>query len=565
MVRNKLYATLTQFAGRVTRVEKACRYRIRTTTVPCKSNCPIYWEFNYNPAWPAMQTTPDTEGLYPVDAMKTENRPAPPTLLARRKPIVMKRNIGRVITRSYLPHGEERIRNIINRVLGLDEDQVDTILETILNDFSVRHRYFRETLGRNFDKVAEYVPSIDTLSEQRRLLIGAYFTAEYSVEAAALFNPSIVSVPSQEVDPEGSCRFIMSFRATGEGHISSIEFRGGYIDTDNDIYFDPLSTYVRRPRIHTESNYNQRLFRLKLLEMGANAKVVAWLLGKLPDEFTFKELQNTIAQLPAETNFRNHYKNNAIEMALWLAQSNYEVVFLEEHHISERVIFPVSDNESRGIEDARFVRFVDDDGSVIYYAPYTAYNGERILPQLIETRDFLSFKISTLNGKQAQGKGMALFPRRIRGKYVMLSRQDGENNAIMFSDNLHFWQDARILQTPEFPYEFIQMGNSGSPIETPEGWLVITHGVGPMRTYSLGIELLDLDDPTRIIRRINEPILVPNEHDREGYVPNVVYSCGAIIFQDELIIPYASADQRCGIATLQVPDLMTRLTQNSQS
>jgi predicted GH43/DUF377 family glycosyl hydrolase len=209
------------------------------------------------------------------------------------------------------------------------------------------------------------------------------------------------------------------------------------------------------------------------------------------------------------------------------------------------------------------VRFIDDDGTVTYYATYTAYNGETILPQLIQTCDFLSFKVITLNGTQVQGKGMALFPRKIRGKYVMLSRQDGENNAIMFSDNLDFWQQAQILQAPEYPYEFIQMGNSGSPIETPEGWLVVTHGVGPMRTYSLGIELLDLDDPTRIISRLEEPILVPNAHEREGYVPNVVYSCGAMICQDELIIPYASGDQRCGIATLPVPQLMARLTRNS--
>jgi predicted GH43/DUF377 family glycosyl hydrolase len=227
------------------------------------------------------------------------------------------------------------------------------------------------------------------------------------------------------------------------------------------------------------------------------------------------------------------------------------------------VIFPVSESERKGIEDARFVRFVDDDGTVTYYATYTAYNGETILPQLIETCDFLSFKVITLNGAQVQGKGMALFPRKIRGKYVMLSRQDGENNAIMFSDNLHFWQHAQILQQPEFPYEFIQMGNSGSPIETPEGWLVVTHGVGPMRTYSLGIELLDLDDPTRIISRIDEPILVPNAHEREGYVPNVVYSCGALIHQGELIIPYASGDQRCGIATLQVTRVMAKLASNS--
>lgn len=483
----------------------------------------------------------------------------PPILQARRKPIVIEANIGRVITRPYIPPTEERICNIINRVLGLGEDEACALLDSIMHDFSIRHRYFRETLLRNFERVANHVPDIDSLSEQRQLLIGSYFTAEYSVEAAALFNPSMVRVPSQETDPEGSCRFIMSFRATGEGHISSIEFRSGIVDQNNDIYFDPLSNYVRTPRFHTESSYDRELFRLKLEAMGANNKVSQWLLSGLSDQFTFNELQKKISARYAGSKVRAQDKTEALEKAMWLARSNYEILFLQEHQISERVIFPVSESESMGIEDARFVRFVNDDSTVIYYATYTAYNGENILPQLIETTDFLSFKISTMYGKQAQGKGMALFPRKIGGKYVMLSRQDGENNAIMFSDKVHFWQYARILQTPVFPYEFLQIGNGGSPIETPEGWLVITHGVGPMRTYSLGIELLDLDDPTRIVSRLNEPILVPNEHDREGYVPNVVYSCGAMIFQDELIIPYASADQRCGIATLQVSDIMAKL------
>jgi predicted GH43/DUF377 family glycosyl hydrolase len=489
-----------------------------------------------------------------------EIKPTPSTLLARRKSWVINANISRVITRPHLPGGEQRIRNVINRVLSLDEDQVGTVMETILHDFSHRHRYFRETLERNFERVTDQVQDVDQVSQQRRLLIGAYFTAEYSVEAAALFNPSIVQVTNQETDAKGTCRFIMSFRATGEGHISSIEFRGGVIDANNDIYFDALSDYVRTPTIHPNPSYDRHLFRLKLQEMGASNEVTHEFLNKLPDNFTFNDLQGTIAELQNNGHFLPQEKTDAIDMAMWLAQSNYEILFHKEHQISERVIFPVSESERKGVEDARFVRFVDDDGTVVYYATYTAYNGETILPQLIETCDFLSFKIITLNGSEAQGKGMALFPRKIRGNYVMLSRQDGENNAIMFSDNLHFWQQSQILQEPEFPYEFIQMGNCGSPIETPEGWLVVTHGVGPMRTYCLGIELLDLDDPTRIISRIDEPILLPNAHDREGYVPNVVYSCGSLIHQDELIIPYASGDQRCGIATLSLPDLMDRLT-----
>ena len=495
--------------------------------------------------------------------MKTEIRRNPPTPLARRKPIVMNAKIGRVITRPYLPSGEDRIRKVIKRVLSLDESEACTLLETVLHEFSHRHRYFRESLERNFERVAGFVPDVDQVSKQRRLLIGTYFTAEYSVEAAALFNPSIVQVENQETDPEGACRFVMSFRAIGEGHISSIEFRSGIIDSNNDIFFDALSDYVETPEIHPNPSYDQCLFRLKLQEMGASNAVTHQLLNRLPDNFTLSDLQGKIAEIQNNGQFLSQQKRDAIDMAMWLAQSNYEILFRKDHSISERVIFPVSESERKGIEDARFVRFVDNDGTVTYYATYTAYNGETILPQLIETCDFLSFKIITLNGAQVQGKGMALFPRKIHDKYVMLSRQDGENNAIMFSDNLHFWQQAQILQEPEFPYEFIQMGNGGSPIETPEGWLVVTHGVGPLRTYSLGIELLDLDDPTRIIGRLDEPILVPDAHEREGYVPNVVYSCGAMICQDELIIPYASGDQRCGIATLQVPQLMDRLTRNS--
>ncbi|MDX2423101.1 MAG: glycoside hydrolase family 130 protein [Amphritea sp.] len=491
-----------------------------------------------------------------------ETSSIPPVPQARRKPIVMNAKIGRVITRPYLPSGEDRIRKVIRRVLSLDENKACTILETVLQDFSHRHRYFRQSLERNFERVAGFVPDVDQVSKQRQLLIGTYFTAEYSVEAAALYNPSIVMVTNHDTDSEDSCRFVMSFRAVGEGHISSIEFRGGIIDRNNDIYFDALSDYVDTPEIHPNPGYDRHLFRLKLQEMGASNAVTDQLLNKLPDNFTFNDLQGKIAELQNNGQFPAQERTDAIDIAIWLAQSNYQILYRKDHPISERVIFPVSESESGGIEDARFVRFAEDDGTVIYYATYTAYNGHTILPQLIETCDFLSFKISTLNGEQAQGKGMALFPRKIGGKYVMLSRQDGENNFIMFSDNLHFWQKAKILQEPEFPYEFFQIGNGGSPIETVEGWLVITHGVGAMRTYSLGIELLDLDDPTRVISRIDEPILMPNEHDRDGYVPNVVYSCGAMICHDELIIPYASADQRCGIATLNLPKLMARLLYN---
>lgn len=249
-------------------------------------------------------------------------------------------------------------------------------------------------------------------------------------------------------------------------------------------------------------------------------------------------------------------QNKTFEIINWLADSNYEVTFHYDHRISERVIFPVSKNESRGIEDARFVQFFDDNGEVTYYATYTAYNGVTILPQLIETKNFISFKITMLNGKAAQNKGLALFPRKIKGRFAMLSRQDGENNHIMFSKHLHFWRTSKVIQVPEHPWEFIQIGNCGSPIETDVGWIVLTHGVGPMRQYCIGAILLDLANPCRIIARLDEPLVTPHETEREGYVPNVVYSCGSIIHQGELIIPYAMSDINSGIATVSIKKLL---------
>jgi predicted GH43/DUF377 family glycosyl hydrolase len=350
----------------------------------------------------------------------------------------------------------------------------------------------------------------------------------------------------------------MSFRATGEGHVSSIEFRAGIIDENHDLYFDPVSHYVATPEIHTDPVYKRLHFQQKLEEIGAHTRVLDRLLEGLGEEFTFGELQTQIKRLRL-TKFRAKDKLSAIDTALWLARSNYECIFRPDHHISERVIFPVTENQIRGIEDARFTRFVDEDGSVKYYATFTAYNGFAILPQLLETTDFLAFKIHTLNGNAAQNKGMALFPRKIDGQYVMLSRQDGVNNYIMFSDNVFFWNEATLIQEPAHPLQFVQIGNCGSPLETPEGWLALFHGVGPMRKYSIWALLLDIDDPSKIIGQLEEPLLTPDEHERDGYVPNVVYTCGSMIHEDELIIPYGIADQRCGVASVSIPELLSRL------
>ena len=481
--------------------------------------------------------------------------------LVKRRPTVLNAESARVITRPHIPGDEARTKVLIDRVSKLRDEDVQHLLDAVMQDFSGRHRNFRKALERNFSRIAEHVPKRTALSAEQQLLLGAYCTAEYSVEAAALFNPSIVPHPDQKGVDKGSQRFVMSFRVTGEGHVSSIEFRSGIIDENHDIYFDPISRYVATPEMHTDPVYHRLHFQRKLEEMGARDRVTNQLLKGLGETFTFDELEKRIQKLRS-TKFRLKDKHHVIDTALWLARSNYEVIFRPDEQISERVIFPVSENESAGIEDARFVRFKDDDKSVIYYATYTAYNGFTILPQILETTDFLTFKMHTISGKAAQNKGMALFPRKINGNFVMLSRLDGVNNYIMFSDSIRHWDEAELLQEPVHPLEFVQVGNCGSPVETSAGWLALFHGVGPMRKYSVWGELLDLDDPSQVIGRLDEPILTPDEHERDGYVPNVVYTCGSMLHGDTLIIPYGIADQRCRIATVSVTELLSQLKAN---
>jgi len=475
----------------------------------------------------------------------------------KRKKTKILRDTSRVITRFHIPGNNNRISKIINRVLNLTDNEVEGLIEKVLFDFSDRHKNIRRVLERHYSEVAEYIPNGKQISEIKKLLIGAYFTMEYAIESAALFNPSIVPDPDQTNVHEGSMRFIMSLRATGEGHISSIVFRSGIIDKNNSIIFNSASEFVETPDIRVDPVYNSHLFQYKLNVMNAHNETTDLVFEQLPDEFTYNELKVRIERLLSDPNII--VNSDAIEIIHWLANSNYEINFHPDRRLSARVIFPISENETSGIEDARFVQFYDENSEVTYYATYTAYNGIRILPQLIETKDFIKFNIITLNGRAVQNKGMALFPRKIKDRYAMLSRQDGENNFIMFSDHLHFWEKAQIIQEPTRPWEFTQIGNCGSPLEINEGWLVLTHGVGPMRQYSIGAMLLDLDDPTRIIGRLKYPLITPHEGEREGYVPNVVYTCGALIHNNELIIPYAMSDITSGIATVSVSDLMDNM------
>jgi len=482
------------------------------------------------------------------------------TIAVKRKRKRITRDPSRVITRMHLPHRTARTRRIIKRVLGLDDSQAAFVLKKVYTDFSDRHRDVENIFRRHFEAVSRFVPPNTILTDDKKKLIGAFFTMEYAIESAAIFNPSMVPHPDQSAVDNGQVRFIMSLRATGEGHISSIEFRSGTIDQDTNIVFDPLSDFVESAQMQLNPLYDRYLFQLKLNEMRACNETTTYLLSGLPEQFSFNQLQERIDAFEQENKSPNKSQDDAIEIVQWLARSNYVLKFDSDSPLSERVIFPASENDRSGIEDARFVRFVDDNGEATYYATYTAYNGYTILPQMIETKDFITFKIITLNGKAVQNKGMALFPRKINGNYIMLSRQDNENNHIMFSDHLHFWQKADIIQRPAHPWEFVQIGNCGSPIETDEGWLVLTHGVGPMREYCISAVLLDLDNPSKLIGTLETPLMEPRDEEREGYVPNVVYTCGAMISNGELIIPYAMSDTSSGIATVSVDDLIAGMS-----
>ncbi len=402
--------------------------------------------------------------------------------------------------------------------------------------------------------------TLENVSEQRRLLIGSYFLAEYSLESAALFNPSIVPHPDQSDLAPGALRFILSLRATGEGHISSIAFRAGVIHPDQRIEVLPAAGFLTEPRQIPNPVYQKPLFERKLSELRLTGEFTRRVMNKLGTSFELEELR---AALQAEQ-FRlpdgMAQDDQEASQGIWmLARSNYEVQFKPEQQLSERILFPATPSQRNGIEDARFVRFRDDDGVYLYFATFTAYDGRVIMPELVETSDFLNFRFISLNGPAAINKGMAIFPRRIGGRYAMLARQDNENISLMFSDNVHFWDERVVLLKPAFPWELVQLGNCGSPIETDAGWLVLSHGVGPMRQYVIGAFLLDRDDPSKVLGRLCEPLLKPTESEREGYVPNVVYTCGALVHNGELIIPYGMADHSTGFATVPLTEVLAAM------
>jgi predicted GH43/DUF377 family glycosyl hydrolase len=481
-------------------------------------------------------------------------------LSVERKGVKVNPDSKRVIARFFF-NGPDRAKEIIKRVMEISEEEAFGIISPLLQEYSKRHRNITRVLHRHCSKLKALFEELnidyDSLTVYRKLLIGSYFTHEYSIESAAFFNPSIVDDPDQSELEEGERRVIISFRAVGEGHISSITFRRALIDKNNNISVIPAGNYIDEAEIIRNAVYNKKLFFEKAVTTQISIDVLKEVESKLDHHFEYANLRRVI--LDSQTLQEDDMKKLEYDKILWLADSYYEIVFSLDTDISDRVIFPISEYERKGIEDARFVKFTDEDGGTMYYATYTAYDGALIMPKLLQTSDFYDFKIMPLYGAGAQNKNLALFPRKINGRYAMISRIDGWNNYIMYSDKINIWEDPVMLQRPKFTWEFVQIGNCGSPIETEDGWLMITHGVGPMRKYVLGASLLKLDDPGVEIGRLREPLLMPNNDEREGYVPNVLYSCGSFVHNKKLIIPYGLSDYSTSFAEVDLKALIDRL------
>ena len=478
----------------------------------------------------------------------------------KRTGVILKPNNARVLFRPFELMDQQRVMKIMARVMELSDEQVDAQVSIVMTEFHGRHHRLQQFFLNRFEALREQMITDRVLSENRRLLIGSYFTQEYALESAALFNPSLIWHPDQSGVAPDSKRFILSLRATGEGHISSIAFRSGTVDAQGNIALDKPTGFVTAPAVTPTFEYEKTLFVRKLVELGIANGFVELVFGALDDRFTMADLDTSLRFVLRQNRTKLQDWTPLSKAILALAKANYEIEYGPDTDVSERIIFPYSPAETNGIEDARFVEFHDDDGSRRYYATYTAFDGSVVLPQLVETEDFLRFRISTLNGPEVRNKGMALFPRKIGGNYAMISRQDGENMYLMYSDMLHFWYSKMPLLKPTYAWEFVQVGNCGSPIETDAGWLLITHGVGPMRKYSIGAVLLDRDDPSKVLGRLAQPLLGPDENERAGYVPNVVYGCGAAVHAGRLIIPYAMSDFASTFATVPLADVLGAMT-----
>lgn len=466
---------------------------------------------------------------------------------------------GRVLAQLFVPghtdHAmrEGRVEGVVARVLEMDGDEVDAVIAELVARFGARHRDLERTFRHHADRVASRLAPSVTITAKQRLALGAAFTQEYAIEAAALCNPSMVVAPDQTGAPDGSVRFVLSVRQIGEGHRSSIGFRSGSVGPGGAIAVDEPTPFATTAEVVAGPVVPERL------RAGVDDDAAAWVLGGLGPTCSVTDLEARLAELEGEADTRPGAGETASHLRR-LVERTYTARFDADLPFDERVLHPATAVESSGMEDARFVRFVDDDGSVAYHATYTAFDGRSLALQLLTTTDFLDFQVCPLFGRAATNKGLALFPRRIDGRFVAMSRHDGASNAVARSDDLRSWSDAVPVRHPVEVWESVQAGNCGSPIETDAGWLVLTHGVGPMRTYSLGAWLLDLERPEVLLGRLRSPLLSPLPGDQDGYVPNVVYSCGGLVHDGTLVVPYGVADSSIGFATIGLDELLGLLT-----
>ena len=476
-----------------------------------------------------------------------------------RTDIVMRGDPHRVLCRLFIPGEEElirgtsRARELVARCMALTEEQVHETLERTLLDFSSRHRNLERHLQEHYAAVETLVEGTGTTSPARRTLIGAYLTQEYAFESTAYFNPSLTIHPDQSGSQSGELRVIMSVRAVGEGHISSLVFRTGTLRPDGDILIDPPSRFAST-RATRFTALRSRVLHQAATDAGIDSADLQFVLGMLPDTFTPEDLISRLNALPHPTPVEDH--TLLTELLHSLSTSSYEVDFDPSTDLSERVLWPTSTDERRGIEDARFTRFTDERGSVLYRASYTGFDGTRVVSRILETEDFRIFTSMPLSGIAVRNKGVAFFPRLIEGTHMALSRWDRETNSIAYSSDGYHWDDYVTFHVATEPWELIHVGNCGPPMETDDGWLVLTHGAGPMRRYVIGAILLDLQDPTKVIATYPGPLISPQEDERNGYVPNVVYSCGGLIYRGTLVLPYGVSDCATRIARINVDALL---------
>ncbi|NUP48384.1 MAG: glycosidase [Catenulispora sp.] len=487
--------------------------------------------------------------------------------LLTRKDLRLNRDASRVVTKLFVltsrPAEEaEGAAYVVRQIQNLDAAELDAAYARVCEAFSSRHRDLDGVFARNYEAMRHRVAAGVELDRERQLLVGALFTQEIAIEGAALTNPSMVPHPDQSGLAEGELRFVMSARAVGEGHVSAVEFRTGVVTRDGEIEVDKCSPYADIGTLR-ETTYDRAALAVAL-DRPEGDEVSAYLLRRLPERFDEQDVQRLLRELPPPLRVLERMDPSIAAEVHQFLVDQYRQTFDAAGDLSERVLWPLSPADQAGLEDARFVRFTDLDGTVDYRATYTANRGHspHTRTQLIRTPDFRTFEVTRLFGGAVGEKDMALFPRPVHGRYLAMSRWDRRHNAIAVSEDGVTWPDAdaSVLDVPPRIWRLLKGGNCGSPIETPAGWLVLTHGVGPMRAYSIGALLLDLDDPTRVLGVLEEPLVAVTPDERDGYVPNVVYTCGALPCGDTLVLPFGFGDMGIEFATASLPELLAAMS-----